>query len=177
MCESILFIHAILGCGTTSSLYRISKGLSLKAFMHREQLKQQAITFSNELSSKERIVAAGERALAILYNGKDDDLHQMRYSMFCDKRISSKMQIKPEVLPPTSSAAKYHSMRVFCQVMQWKGREIDSTKWGWKITNNMMMPKYTDLPCAPEELLKIISCNCKTGCSNMRCSCKLRKMA
>ena len=36
----------------------------------------------------------------------------------------------------------------------------------------MMMSKYTDLLCAPEELLEIISCNCKTGCSSMRCSCK-----
>ena len=92
--------------------------------------------------------------------------------MFCDKLVSSKMKIKPEVLPPTSSATKDHSMRVFCQVMQWKGMEIDPTKLRWKITNNMMIPKYTDLLCAPEELLKIISCNCKAGCSSMRCSCK-----
>ena len=176
MCESILFIHAILGCDTISSLYGIGKGLSLKAFMCKEQFKQQAITFSNELSSKEQIVTAGERALAIVYNGKDDDLDQMRYSMFCDKLVSSMTQIKPEVLPPTTSAAKYHSMRVFCQEMQWKGREKDPAKWGWKITNNMMMPKYTDLSCTPEELLKIISCNCKTGCSSMRCSCKKNRL-
>ena len=91
--------------------------------------------------------------------------------MFCDKLVSSKTKIKPEVLPPTLSAAKYHSMRVFCQVMQWKGREIGPTLWGWKITKNMIMPKYTDLPCAPEELLKIM-CNCKTGCSSLQCSCK-----
>ena len=140
--------------------------------MHKEQFKQQALTFSNELSLKEHIVTVGERALAILYNGKDDDLDQMRYSMFCDKLVSRKMQIKPKVLPLISSAAKYHSMRAFCQVLQWKEREIDPTKQGWKITNNTMMPKYTDLPCAPEELLKIISCNCKTGCSSMRCSGK-----
>ena len=170
--ESILFIHAILGCDTTSSLYGIGKGLSLKAFMRKEQFKQQAITFSNKLSSKEQIVADGERALAILYNGKDDDLDQMRYSMFCDKLVSSKTQIKPEVLLHTSLAAKYYSMWVFCQAMHWKQREIDPTKWGWEITNNMMTPKYTDLPCAPEELLKIISCNCKTGYSSMRYSCK-----
>ena len=142
--KSILFIHAILECDTTSSLYGIGKGLSLKPFMHKEQFKQQAITFSNELSSKEQIVAAGQRALAILYNGKDDDLDQMRYSMFCDKLVSSKKQVKPEVLPPTSSTEKYHSMRVFCQVTQWKGREIDPTKWGWKVTNTMIMPNYTD---------------------------------
>ena len=110
VCEIILFIHALLGCDTTSSLYGISKGPSLEAFMRNEQFKQQAITFSNELSSKEQIVATGERALAILYNGEDDDLDQMQHSMFCDKPVSSKTQIKPEVLPPTSSAAEYRSM-------------------------------------------------------------------
>ena len=47
---------------------------------------------------------------------------------------------KAEVLPSTSSAAKYHSMRVFCQVMQWKGKETYPVKWGSKITNNIMMP-------------------------------------
>ena len=91
--ESILFIHAILGRDTASSLYGIGKGLSLNVFMRKEQFKKQAITSSNELSSKEQIVAAGERALAILHNGKDDDLDQMRYSMFCDKLISSKTQV------------------------------------------------------------------------------------
>ena len=60
-CESVLFIHAILGCDTTSSLYGIGKGLSLKTFICKEQFKQQAITFSNQLSSNEQIVAAGER--------------------------------------------------------------------------------------------------------------------
>ena len=66
------------------------------------------------------IVTVGERPLAILYNGKDDDLDQMQYSMFCDKLVSRKMQIKPKVLPLISSAAKYHSMQAFCQVLQWK---------------------------------------------------------
>ena len=34
------------------------------------------------------------------------------------------------------------------------------------------MPLQTDLPYAPEELLKFISCNCKKRCANLRCSCK-----
>ena len=96
--------------------------------MHKQQFKQQAITSQMSYHQK-NIQLQLERAFAILYNGKDDDLDQMRYSMFCDKLVSSKTQIKPEVLPPTSSAAKYHSVRVFCHVMQWKRREIDPTKW------------------------------------------------
>ena len=55
-----------------------------------------------------------------------DDLH---YNTFCDKAVSGKSVISPHVLPPTSSAAKYHSYRVFAQVMQWKGRDLDPTEW------------------------------------------------
>ena len=34
------------------------------------------------------------------------------------------------------------------------------------------MPLFTDLPPAPDDLLKIIRCNCHTDCSTMRCTCK-----
>ena len=99
VCENISFTHAIIRYDATLNLHRIGKGLSLKAFVCKEQFKWQARNFLKELSSEEQIVAAGERALAIFYNGKDDDLYQMRYNMFCDKIISSKTLIKPEILP------------------------------------------------------------------------------
>ena len=34
------------------------------------------------------------------------------------------------------------------------------------------MPVLTDLPPAPDELLKIVRCNCHTDYSSMRCTCK-----
>ena len=37
--------------------------------------------------------------------------------------------------------------------------------------NNRLMPKYTDLSYAPEYLLTVIKCSCKTGCRNLRCNC------
>ena len=37
LCENILFIHALIGCDTTFSLYGLRKGLSLKAFRERER--------------------------------------------------------------------------------------------------------------------------------------------
>ena len=33
-------------------------------------------------------------------------------------------------------------------------------------------PRQTDLPPAPEDLLKVIRCNCKKDCSSMRCTCR-----
>jgi len=35
-------------------------------------------------------------------------------------------------------------------------------------------PTTTDLPAAPESLLKIVRCNCKTDCNSRRCT--YRKM-
>ena len=34
------------------------------------------------------------------------------------------------------------------------------------------IPVMTDLPPAPEDLLRIIRCNCTTDCSTARCSCR-----
>ena len=34
------------------------------------------------------------------------------------------------------------------------------------------MPVLTNLPPAPEELLKRIRCNCQTDCNSMRCICR-----
>ena len=62
----------------------------------------------------ESIVSAGEKALVYLYKGKlTDNLDSLRDTMFCQKLASSKLYIKPEVVPPTSAAARYHCIRVF----------------------------------------------------------------
>ena len=55
----------------------------------------------------EQITSAGEKALLHLYKGTDNDnLDSLHYRMFCQKVASSRFHIKPEVLPPTSAAAK-----------------------------------------------------------------------
>ena len=34
------------------------------------------------------------------------------------------------------------------------------------------MPIHTDQPPAPDELLRVIRCNCQSDCSSMICTCK-----
>ena len=41
-----------------------------------------------------------------------------------------------------------------------------------KKSEGKQMPVLTDLPPAPDELLKIVRCNCHTDRSSMRCACK-----
>jgi len=58
--------------------------------------------------------------------------------------ISSKKGIQPERLPPTEDAIKYHSFRVYLQIMQWLDIDIEPTEWGWKKEGNILVPVMTD---------------------------------
>ena len=68
-------------------------------------------------------------------------------------------------LPPTSAAAKQHITRTYLQVQQWTGNELEPTDWGWRVYMDTLIPVPTDQPPAPERLLNLVSCKCKTGCS------------
>ena len=50
--------------------------------------------------------------------------------------------------------------------------QILSNGDGGRMMESKFVPVHTDLPPAPENLLKMIQCNCRTDCSSMRCACR-----
>ena len=46
---------------------------------------------------------------------------------------------------------------------------MDPREWGWKEERGKYIPLLTDNPVAPEFLLNIIRCTCKTGCASKQC--------
>ena len=178
-CKHILFQHAFLGCNTTSRLFGIGKGSILKKFKANSALQQAAAVFDSTSSTLGEIESAGEKAMVAIYNGKKDDtLNGLRLTRYCKKVAKSFNKVEPRSLPPTSSAAKYHSYRVFLQICQWKDKDCDFQPglWGWNIEEGEFYPTPTDQPPAPLELLKIIHCNCTTDCNTTRCSCQKHGM-
>ena len=86
----MLFLHAILGCDTTSCLYGIGKGAILKKFKEKVTLQQAAIMFDSPHSMPAQIDQAGESALVTIYNGKNGDtLNALRYKKYCEKVATS----------------------------------------------------------------------------------------
>ena len=86
ICSHIFFIHALLGCDTTSRLYEIGKGDSLKRFRASHTFCEQAKVFDTHSASIHDVVDAGEKALVIIYNGKSTDtLDSLQYQRFCEK--------------------------------------------------------------------------------------------
>ena len=177
VCDNLLFIHAILGCDSTSCLFGLWKGLALKKGRTDSDFLKQAKVFSQskERVGKGTIIAAGEKALVSLYWGdKDESLNMLRHRRFCEKVSKATSPVEPQTLPPTSAAVKFHSLRMFYQMMEWKGRSetMNPEDWRWHVTDGRFMPIMTDWPAAPLELLGIVHCSCKTDWCTKRCTWK-----
>ncbi len=174
--EHLMFIHAITGCDTVSALFGQGKR---KAFKLVE--KQKGIvgleTFTCATSRKEDVAIVGEQFLLKLYGAnKAETLDRYRYIAYnrAISRSSLSSTFKLESLPPTSAAAKQHSYRTYHTVQQWVGNSLSPLEWGWQLKENCLVPTESDNPIAPERLLKMVSCGCKSGCGK-QCGC--RKLA
>ena len=75
--------------------------------------------------------------------------------------------------PPTSAAARQHSLRTYLQVQQWLGRDIPPTGWGWKYHNITDIHSYRFTRCKAECTSTL--CGCRQAgmpCSAMCSKCK-----
>jgi len=137
--------------------------------------REQAQVFDSASATPEEIATAGHNVLVSLYKGKPgEQLDHLRYTRYCEKLACRTSQIQPQSLPPTSEAAKNHSLRVYLQVKQWKDEDGDMAvqDWGWKINEGQVTPVMTDLPGYAKSLIRIVRCNCTKDCSSMRCTCR-----
>ena len=57
---------------------------------------------------------------------------------------TSRTPVQPERLPPTDNSARYQSLRVHLQVMEWMGCELEETDWGWSKSGGLLVPIMTD---------------------------------
>ncbi|PHT96283.1 hypothetical protein BC332_34791 [Capsicum chinense] len=91
-----------------------------------------------------------------------------RYDCFIKSSFQNKQNLGS--LPPTENAAAEHAFRTYLQVQEWHGEKKDPCNWGWKATKNGLTPLTTLDSPAPENILKLIACKCKKGCSKT-CGC------
>ena len=175
-CQTILVVHALGGCDSTSALYGIGKG-KVYSTIHKgiTALRESCMAIQSATASVQDVSIAGTRLLISVYGGKDSDcLSALRYQAYCKTSLSRRFN--PERLPPSEGAARMHSLRVHYQVIVWGtlGKtQIKCTDWGWKLDEHgFLKPIQTDSPIAPDEVLNVIRCKCQGNCSPMLCSCK-----
>ena len=102
---------------------------------------------------------------------------EFRWYLFCKYRTES------EKLPSTSEALNQHIKRAHLQSWVWGQAAIfdhvllDPTEDGYhRDRSGELQPTTTDLNSAPEAVLELATCGCKTDCSKGWCSCYAEKM-
>ena len=80
----------------------------------------------------------------------------LQYQRFCEKVASKTSHVKPQALPPTSGAAKYHSLHVYLQVQEWKRFADELHPTGKSVMRGLCHFRHHYLLLLHEHLLKVI---------------------
>ena len=92
----------------------------------------------------------------------------------------SKKQADSDSLPHTLAALKEKVSRAHYITLQWKSAHINSptlpdpNHYGWLFDkkDQVFEPVMTSLAPAPESIIHLPTCNCKTNCFTNRCKCQ-----
>ena len=112
-------------------------------------------------------------------------------NLYCEKRPSTKTigelpwymfrkrQLESEKLPPTESAIRKKLMRSHYVANIWIQAEKSHTdylnpiEYGWaRADDGFLNPELTDLPPAPNGIVKMSLCHCKIPGNTNKCVCK-----
>ena len=86
----------------------------------------------------------------------------LRYERYSEK---VKKSSKAFNLAPTSAAARYHSLRVYFQLNEEKGEK--ESEFALIYPRLLTCSQFYSVP----KLLEMFLCDCKTGCSSLKCTC------
>lgn len=166
--QSILFCHAFTGCDSTSAIYKQGKKRACNLITKKNALKSFISIFNDAQATPDEIASAGEIFFCHLYGKETVELNSLRYEKFSQLITKNKLDLAS--LPPSKSAARTHSLRAYYQIQKWRSNDIDPTCWGWERNRSFLSPILTLDKPAPDEIMKMISCKCKSTCKG-NCTC------
>lgn len=98
----ILFVHAFMGCDTTSKPFGKGKSVSLKLSNTNQDFWSLGKIFYNKNCTKNEIDAAGESAMNVVHCGSpSDNIDSQRYQKLTEKNLAASLStpVNPEDLP------------------------------------------------------------------------------
>lgn len=177
--SSLIGLHTISGCDTTSSFYGHGKASVLKLAAGDEDSCHLLKSLGDEWNITQELHESIAKFVCRLYaQPTANSLTDARYNLFCNKTSSEKS------IPPTEPALHQHTLRANYQSRVWKlalepyisapepfGR-------GWtKETDGISVQWFPDGHSAiPNTALQLVSCGCKKSHCQARCSCHSAKL-
>ena len=173
MCSSLPGFHATTGCDSTSSLAGIGKKKAWDSLCHSCDHQDSLSLLGEEQELNVTTAARCEAYVCNLYTAskKTSTADELRYLMFCQKKQ------KNEMLPPTSDCLLQHLKRANYQAFLWRHAleamlDLESPEGhGWVRDRELLVPLPITKSPAPESLLELTTCKCKTSACLRNCSC------
>ena len=168
-CKELLGFHAISGCDQTGKFSGFAKKSCWETFMTSPIEVLNPLGTSNvpsdlEFTSLEAFVVQLYCRNKVPLNVSN--LAELRWHMF------SKQQLEAKKLPPTREAFCQKVFRAHYTALQWKSSHLPSPSlpdpedygWKWDSKNSLYEAIMTTLLPAPEMIIDLTVCQCKTKC-------------
>lgn len=176
LCDSLLPLHALTGCDSTSALSGLGKKKAFTTLCASDAYQKSLCALGYNDTMDQDIISGCEAFVCSLYTenkkaGSQAD--SVRYWMFCQKGH------KNDGLPPTSDSFRQHLERVNFQSLVWR-RALERKQdlptpegHGWTLSDDgRLQPILMKKEPAPKGLVEIIACHCQTSCRRSSCSCR-----
>ena len=168
-------LHALSGSDNTGSFAGKGKHTFWKAFQAASDSIVSALaSLGTTIELSNNTYETIEEFICKVYAPQTHILkvEQLRWWMF------KKKQAESEKLPPTPAALKQAILRSHHQAIVWNHDTVANPviptpgNYGWENNGDGWTPiMTTELP-APQTVLHLVKCGCKTQCHSGRCSCR-----
>ena len=174
---NLLAAYALTGCDTVSSFAGIGKTSVLKKL----EAFTDTLLLGDPSASMDEVITSYLKYVATFYGQVfQGSLDTMRRYIFT-RIIGGKRHLPPKFssLPPRLAACRPHYERAHYQTTLWMAAgmptppTLDPLKHGWIKKYSTLQPAYLidEQSLAPDEVLNLISCGCKSNCKSALCSC------
>ena len=169
VCQALPALHSFSGNDYTSSFHGIGKTKALNVLLNSPEFIATFAAIGENVTFNATLFESIERFVLKLYGLKDcADVNEGRYVKFTSTKIT-----------PTRDALLCHCKRVsFVTTMVKKSLDADFEMpspdgFGWSVVEGKLSIVWIILPPAPDEVLQLISCNCKkSACRGGNCNCR-----
>ena len=176
VCKALIGLHVYSGCDSTSAFYGKGKKKAYDVMESDPKFLQCFASLGESFTASPELVEVLEEFTCTLYGDTSKDINASRYKSFC-------ATTSEKSLPPCKDALLQHIKRCSYQAtihhrsLQQTIAAPSPNGYGWSVKDGAIDVVWKTKAAAPESLLKVVKCGCKTTkCIKGGCSCLTNKL-
>lgn len=170
--SALLGLHAFTGCDSVSCFVGKGKAEALSLCKNNTNFQNAFQELGENFSVSNTLAICLEQFVCKLYKTNQECVNESRYQLF------TKLQnVDPHMLLPSKNALTLHILRANYQAGIWRRTLCpdptipDPVGNGWTRRGEKLEVLWIDNLPAPQAILQLVTCGCKSVCDTRRCTC------